>query len=149
MRSKGTPSSLYPEKEKHQTTISVQMGDLNVTVLELEGQQVHGGQTFPLAYRCDSNEATMGEATSWMAKNASRLSSQATQHGAVFHHTAPFAPDVHRFIDQAIPAGMEQIGSIPPKEVTTRATAWFHPRACLGMLLEPWNRLPGGEHYKA
>lgn len=78
-----------------------------------------------------------------------RLVASRAQHGAVFHHTAPFAPDVHRFIDQAVPAGMEQIGSIPPKEVTTRATAWFHPRACLGMLLEPWNRLPGDDHYKA
>ena len=69
--------------------------------------------------------------------------------GNVFHHTAPFAPDVHRFIDQAVPAGLQQIGSIAPKEVSTRATAWFHPRTCLGMLLEPWNRPPGGEHYQA
>jgi catechol 2,3-dioxygenase-like lactoylglutathione lyase family enzyme len=69
--------------------------------------------------------------------------------GAVFHHTAPWAPDVHRFIEQAVTAGMEQIGSIPPKEVSPRATAWFHPRACLGMLLEPWNRPPGIEHYQA
>ena len=69
--------------------------------------------------------------------------------GAVYHHTAPFAPDVHRFIEQAVSAGMEQIGSIPPKDVSTRATAWFHPRACLGMLLEPWNRPPGVQHYQA
>ena len=67
------------------------MGDLDITVLELEGQQVHDGRTFPLAYRCDSDEATMGEATSWMAKNASRLSSQATQHGAVFLRGFPLA----------------------------------------------------------
>jgi hypothetical protein len=67
MRSKGTLSSLYPEKEKQQTTISVQMGDLDITLLEPEGQQVHDGRTFPLAYRCDSDEASMGEATSWMA----------------------------------------------------------------------------------
>ncbi|MSQ15637.1 MAG: hypothetical protein EXR50_07225 [Dehalococcoidia bacterium] len=69
--------------------------------------------------------------------------------GAVYHHTAPFAPDVHRFVDQAVAAGLQQIGSIPPKEVSTRATAWFHPSTCLGMLLEPWNRPPGGEHYHA
>ncbi len=69
--------------------------------------------------------------------------------GAVYHHTAPFAPDVHRFVEQAVSAGMEQIGSIPPREVSTRATAWFHPRSCLGMLLEPWNRPPGIEHYQA
>ncbi len=77
-----------------------------------------------------------------------RLVAQRATLGEVFHHTAPFAPDVHRFIEQAVPAGMEQIGSIPPREVTTRATAWFHPRACLGMLLEPWNRLPGEDHYR-
>ncbi len=67
--------------------------------------------------------------------------------GNVFHHTAPFTPDVHRFVEQAVPAGLEQIGSIPPREVSKRATAWFHPRTCLGMLLEPWNRPPGDEHY--
>ena len=78
-----------------------------------------------------------------------RLVAQRATLGEVFHHTAPFAPDVDRFIEQAVPAGMEQIGSIPPREVTTRATAWFHPRACLGMLLEPWNRLPGEDHYRA
>ncbi len=77
-----------------------------------------------------------------------RLVAQRATLGEVFHHTAPFAPDVHRFIEQAIPAGMEQIGSIPPREVSTRATAWFHPRACLGMLLEPWNRPPGDDHYR-
>lgn len=68
--------------------------------------------------------------------------------GAVFHHTAPFAPDVHRFVEQAVAAGLQQIGSIPPREVSTRATAWFHPNSCLGMLLEPWNRPPGAEHYQ-
>lgn len=75
-----------------------------------------------------------------------RLVAQRATLGEVFHHTAPFAPDVHRFIEQAVPSGMQQIGSIPPREVSTRATAWFHPRTCLGMLLEPWNRLPGEGH---
>jgi catechol 2,3-dioxygenase-like lactoylglutathione lyase family enzyme len=69
--------------------------------------------------------------------------------GAVYHHTAPWVPDVHRFVDQAVAAGLQQIGSIPPREVSTRATAWFHPNSCLGMLLEPWNRPPGAEHYHA
>jgi catechol 2,3-dioxygenase-like lactoylglutathione lyase family enzyme len=69
--------------------------------------------------------------------------------GAVFHHTAPFAPDVHRFVEQARAAGLQQIGSIPPREVSVRATAWFHPSSVLGMLLEPWNRPPGEEHYHA
>lgn len=69
--------------------------------------------------------------------------------GATYHHTAPFTLDVHRFVEQATAAGLQQIGSIPPREVSTRATAWFHPSSCLGMLLEPWNRPPGAEHYQA
>lgn len=77
-----------------------------------------------------------------------RLVAQRATLGEAFHHTAPFAPDVHRFIEQAVPAGLQQIGSIPPKEVSLRATAWFHPRTCLGMLLEPWNRPPGDDHYR-
>ena len=77
-----------------------------------------------------------------------RLVAQRAPLGAVYHHTAPFAPDVHRFVEQAVSAGLQQIGSIPPKEVSTRATAWFHPRTCLGMLLEPWNRPPGQEHHQ-
>jgi hypothetical protein len=45
-------------------------------------------------------------------------------------------------------AGLQQIGSIPPREQTTRATAWFHPRTCAGTLLEIWNRPPGIEHFE-
>ena len=67
--------------------------------------------------------------------------------GSVFHHTAPFTRNVHRFVDQAINAGMEQIGTIPPEGSSETIVGWFHPRACLGMLLEPWNRPPGKEHY--
>ena len=67
--------------------------------------------------------------------------------GSVFHHTAPFTRNVHRFVDQAIKAGMEQIGTIPPEGSSETIVGWFHPRACLGMLLEPWNRPPGKEHY--
>lgn len=77
-----------------------------------------------------------------------RLVASRAAHGAVFHHTAPFAPDVHKFVDQAVSAGMEQIGSIPPKGAESFVIGWFHPRACLGMLLEPWNRRPGDYHYR-
>ncbi|MBI2855514.1 MAG: VOC family protein [Chloroflexi bacterium] len=77
-----------------------------------------------------------------------RLVAQRATLGAVYHHTAPFTPNVHRFVEQAVPAGMEQIGRIPPREESTRVIAWFHPRSCLGMLLEAWNRPPGGEHYQ-
>jgi|GEM_PF-551398 catechol 2,3-dioxygenase-like lactoylglutathione lyase family enzyme len=76
-----------------------------------------------------------------------RLVASRAIHGAVYHHTAPFTPDVHKFVDQAVEAGMEQIGSIPPKGSESVVIGWFHPRACLGMLLEPWNRPPGDYHY--
>lgn len=66
--------------------------------------------------------------------------------GATFHHTCPYAPDGHRFLDHAKAAGLQQIGSVPPREQTTRITGWLHPRSCLGMLVEVWNRPPGPGH---
>ena len=67
--------------------------------------------------------------------------------GATWHHTCPYAPDAHRFLAQAVAAGLQQIGSVPPREQTIRVTGWLHPRSCLGMLIEVWNRPPGPEHY--
>ncbi len=75
-----------------------------------------------------------------------RLVAQRATLGATFHHICPFAPDVHRAVEMGKAAGLQQIGSIPPREQTTRATAWFHPRTCLGTLTEIWNRPAGGEH---
>ena len=76
-----------------------------------------------------------------------RLVAQRATLGAVYHHTCPFAPDVHRFSEHALAAGLQQIGTIPPREESTRVVAWFHPRTCLGMLLEIWNRPPGEGHH--
>lgn len=76
-----------------------------------------------------------------------RLVASRAPWGAVFHHTAPFTRNVHRFVDQAIEVGMEQIGTIPLEGSSETIVGWFHPRTCLGMLLEPWNRPPGKEHY--
>ncbi|SVC38161.1 uncharacterized protein METZ01_LOCUS291015 [marine metagenome] len=103
---------------------------------------------FILEFSIGGSVIEISHPTTTDSGTARLVASRATL-GNVFHHTAPFAPDVHRFIEQAVPAGLEQIGSIPPREETTRATAWFHPRACLGMLLEPWNRPPGDEHYES
>ncbi|MSQ15596.1 MAG: hypothetical protein EXR50_07015 [Dehalococcoidia bacterium] len=64
--------------------------------------------------------------------------------GAAFHHICPFAPDVHRAIDMGNAAGLRQIGGIPPKEVSIRAVGWFHPRSCIGTLMEIWNMPPAG-----
>jgi len=78
---------------------------------------------------------------------AKLVESRATM-GGTFHHTCPWAYDVHRFLDQVKEAGIQQIGSVPGPEVTRRVTGWLHPRSCLGMLVEVWNRLPGPGHYE-
>lgn len=75
-----------------------------------------------------------------------RLVQQRATLGAVFHHICPFAMDVHKSVDMGIAAGLQQLGTIPPREETTRVVAWFHPRSCNGVLTEIWNRLPGGQH---
>ncbi|MCH7802050.1 MAG: VOC family protein [Chloroflexi bacterium] len=67
--------------------------------------------------------------------------------GSVYHHTCPFTPDVHRFMEQATAAGLQQIGAIPPREESTLVVGWLHPKSCLGMLIEVWNRPPGDDHY--
>ena len=103
---------------------------------------------FILEYPIGGTVIEISHPTTTDSGTARLVASRATL-GAVYHHTAPFAPDVHRFVDQALPAGMEQIGNIPPREVSGTVIAWFHPRACLGMLLEPWNRPPGVEHYQS
>src|SRR3990172_9420012 len=77
---------------------------------------------------------------------AKLVATRATQ-GGVYHHTCPWAYDVHRFLDQAKAAGHQQVGSVAPREETTRVTGWLHPRSCLGMLVEVWNRTPGPGHY--
>ncbi len=76
-----------------------------------------------------------------------RLVAQRATLGAVYHHTCPHAPDVHTFTEEALAAGIQQIGTIPPREERSRVVAWFHPRTCLGMLVEVWNRPPGDYHY--
>ena len=111
------------------------------------GRGAAGDPVYILEYPIGGSVIEISHPTTTDSGTARLVASRATL-GAVFHHTAPFAPDVHRFVDQAVAAGLEQIGSIPAREVTTRATGWFHPRACLGMLLEPWNRPAGVEHYK-
>jgi len=59
------------------------VSDLQVEAFALEGQQAHEGQAFPLAYRCDSAEATLEAATAWITEHADKICSQASAHGAV------------------------------------------------------------------
>ncbi|MCX6024320.1 MAG: VOC family protein [Chloroflexi bacterium] len=59
--------------------------------------------------------------------------------GSAYHHICPWAPDVHRSVDMGRAAGLQQIGSIPTKEESATAVAWFHPKSCLGTLMEIWN----------
>ncbi len=71
--------------------------------------------------------------------------------GAVYHHICPFAPDVYRAAESGVAAGLQLIGAMPPRESQRPAAgqidvAWFHPRTCVGTLIEIWNRPPGAEH---
>lgn len=67
--------------------------------------------------------------------------------GAVYHHTCPYTPDVYRFMEQAVAAGLEPIGELPPRGTRPFVVGWLHPRSCLGMLIEVWNRPPGPGHH--
>ncbi len=74
-----------------------------------------------------------------------RLVSRRAPLGAVYHHICPFAPDVRRSVEKGLAADLQQIGTIPP--LPEHATiAWFHPRTCVGTLIEIWDRAPGAEH---
>jgi catechol 2,3-dioxygenase-like lactoylglutathione lyase family enzyme len=77
-----------------------------------------------------------------------RLVAQRAPLGAVYHHTCPYTPDVYRFIDQAVAAGLQPIGELPPPGARELVVGWLHPRSCLGMLIEVWNRPPGPGHYQ-
>jgi methylmalonyl-CoA/ethylmalonyl-CoA epimerase len=76
-----------------------------------------------------------------------RLVAQRAPLGAVYHHTCPYAPDVYRFVEHAVAAGLTQIGTLPPRGEQEVVVGWFHPRTCLGMLVEVWNRPPGKGHH--
>jgi methylmalonyl-CoA epimerase len=63
--------------------------------------------------------------------------------GAAFHHICPWAPDVHAVVDSGNAGGLQQIGSIPAKEEVKQGqniVGWFHPKTCLGTLIEVWCR---------
>jgi catechol 2,3-dioxygenase-like lactoylglutathione lyase family enzyme len=77
-----------------------------------------------------------------------RLVEQRAPLGAVYHHTCPYTPDVYRFMDQAVAAGLQPIGELPPPGERELVVGWLHPRSCLGMLIEVWNRPPGPGHYR-
>lgn len=77
-----------------------------------------------------------------------RLVAQRGHYGAVYHHTCPYTPDVYRFMDQAVAAGLQPIGELPPPGEQELVVGWLHPRSCLGMLIEVWNRPPGPGHYQ-
>ena len=77
-----------------------------------------------------------------------RLVEQRAHYGAVYHHTCPYTPDVYRFMGQAVAAGLQPIGELPPPGERETVVGWLHPRSCLGMLIEVWNRPPGPGHYQ-
>lgn len=69
--------------------------------------------------------------------------------GAVYHHIAPYAPDVHRSAETGVAAGLVLIDPVPPREEGREVhVAWFHPRTCVGTLVEIWDRPPGSGHLR-
>ncbi len=63
--------------------------------------------------------------------------------GATLHHICPYAPDVAKAAAKLRAAGLQQIGQPTPEDAGMPVrVAWFHPRSCLGMLVEIWNRGP-------
>ncbi|MBI4339774.1 MAG: VOC family protein [Chloroflexi bacterium] len=69
-----------------------------------------------------------------------RFVAQRATQGAAFHHIGPYAHDVHALVAKAKAAGIQQIGAIPEPGQAINYVAWFHPRSCLGTLVEVWNR---------
>ncbi|MBX7112040.1 MAG: VOC family protein [Dehalococcoidia bacterium] len=69
--------------------------------------------------------------------------------GATYHHIAPFAPDVRRSAAMGTAAGLQLIGPVAepdPDNPNQILVAWFHPKTCVGTLVEVWDRPPGAEH---
>lgn len=64
---------------------------------------------------------------------------QSRNSAAALHHICPWTPDVGVFMERAIEAGLQPIGD-PPKPGAGRAVGWLHPRSCMGVLMEVWNR---------
>lgn len=63
--------------------------------------------------------------------------------GAALHHICPFAPDVAKAAAKLRAAGVQQIGEPQPETPGMPVrVAWFHPRSCLGTLVEVWSRGP-------
>ena len=77
-----------------------------------------------------------------------RIIAQRGPLGAVYHHSCPYTPDVYRFMARAEAAGLQAIGDLPPPGERPFVVGWLHPRSCLGMLIEVWNRPPGPGHYQ-
>lgn len=83
-----------------------------------------------------------------LGTGTARLVASRAPLGAVYHHICPYAPDVYRAAKMGVEAGLQLIGELPTDEASQRAmqVAWFHPRTCVGTLIEIWDRAPGGEH---
>ncbi|MBI4312682.1 MAG: VOC family protein [Chloroflexi bacterium] len=69
-----------------------------------------------------------------------RFVAQRATQGAAFHHIGPYANNVHALVARAKAGGVQQIGAIPEPGQAVNYVAWFHPRSCIGTLVEVWNR---------
>ena len=67
------------------------MSSIQVTQLELPGQQTHHGLAFPLAIECGTPGLTLDAALPWVRAQSARLGEQASAHGAILFRGFPVA----------------------------------------------------------
>ena len=74
-----------------------------------------------------------------------RFVSQRAPLGSAYHHFCLFAPDVRGAVAKGVAAGLQQIGTLPTDREAP-GVGWFHPRSCLGTLVEMWGSPPSKGH---
>ena len=68
------------------------------------------------------------------------LNTITTPYAEAFLQVASTRKEVDEVIDQAKEYGIQQIGAVPEPGLDINYVAWFHPKTCIGTLVEVWNR---------
>jgi hypothetical protein len=73
---------------------------VRVAPITVPGQQVHGGEPFPLVLRCDTPVADLAASTEWVAAHRDGLIEKAARHGAILFRGFPLrtAEDFDAFV---------------------------------------------------
>jgi len=74
---------------------------LDVCQTSISGQQIHGGEPFPLVFQCRSPNASLESVAAWIESHSSELCEQAGRHGAILFRGFPLATaeDFDRFVE--------------------------------------------------